>query len=834
MDILKFPDFEIHKARRQVRIDGEPVPLGARAFDLLMLLVEQRERVVTKAEIFALIWPGQVVEDNNLTVQVSALRKSLGSEAIATITGRGYRFVAQPEQGRVGVSKHAAGNLPLRTLPVYGRERELAELSQAHQTQPCVTLCGLAGVGKTTLAIWAARQMVTSRQYAHGVWQIELATVLDPDQLVQAVCVAIGLQVNPREVPLAQCLAQLRHRELLLLLDNCEHLAGDVASFVDTVIREAPQVHVLATSQEPLRLPGERIIRLNPLEVPPTPDARDAVDYGAVRMLLERVRVAMGGSFEPNAQDLVDLVEICRQLDGVPLALEFAAARVPVLGLGGVRSRLYDRLRLFSRGPRTAPSRHSSLQAALEWSHQLLPPAAQQLLHQLAIFPGGFSLQGAELLVGPEGGADLIEQLDILVERSLITRKPGTRPRYRMLETTRAFALDAFDASVDGVDWNSRFAHAMGQLCMNAARDRDSILMWEEVPNARAALAWSLAAPDHEQVAITIATFISVGLGAAGATGEALEHLKRVQPLVDARCPTMLAARFWHWYGRVGSEGRMPVSISVEAMLKADALFESLGEHRHRHSCRRHLAEVELEAGHPERAEGHLRIALELEQGGAPEADRMRRLRVESRLADARCQFDLALRHAQAALELAEALGVKRYRLLLRADMAWTQLQMGRAEAAVEGGLELLQYLDDSIRQGQARGRVLSGLTAALVAAGQIERAVRSAADSLTALRQANLLRARSEVFAWVAAATGAVHAAAQLIGAGETFANQSENERDPISKMARHRALALIEATFGDADLQYWLAQGRGLGDAGLDHLLTQIFATPPQARDV
>ncbi|MEJ8827205.1 winged helix-turn-helix domain-containing protein [Variovorax humicola] len=829
MDILTFQGFEIHVARRQIRVSGEFIPLGARAFDLLMLLVEHRERVVNKAEIFASIWPGQIVEDNNLTVQISALRRSLGSSSITTVTGRGYRFVAQPAQECVGAARRAAGNLPLRSLPVYGRERELIELLRAHETAPCVTLCGLAGVGKTTLAIWAARQMAVAPAYPHGVWQVELANVLDPERLVQAVCESIGLEVNPRDVPLTQCLAQLRHRELLLLLDNCEHLTDAVAAFVDALIKEAGQVHVLATSQEPLRLRGERIIRVNPLEVPPTTNAVDAADYGAVRMLLERVRVAMGGSFDPGAQDLVDLVEISRQLDGVPLALEFAAARVPVLGLGGVRSRLYDRLRLFSRGLRTAPSRHSSLQAALEWSHQLLPEPAQLLLHQLAVFPGGFSLQGAELLVGAEGDTQLIDHLDVLLERSLISRQPGARPRYRMLETTRGFAIEALNATADGVDWASRLAHAMAQLCMNAARDRDSVLMWQEVSNARAALTWALTAPGHEQVAITIATFISVGLGAAGATGEALDLLKRVRPLVNARCPTMLAARFWHWYGRVGSEGRMPVSLSVEAMLTADAMFESLGERRHRHSCQRHLAEVELEAGHAERAEAHLRIAHELEQGGAREADRMRRLRVESRLADARGQHDLALRHAQAALELAEALNVKRYRLLLRADMAWTQLQMGQADAAVDGCLELLVYLDDSIRQGQARGRVLSGLTAALVAAGHIERAVRSAGDSLLALRQADLLRARCEVFAWVAAASGARQAAAQLVGAGEAFAAQSENERDPISKMARQRAMELIEPILGDAELRYALAQGRNLGEAGLYHLLIHTFAPAP-----
>ena len=829
MDVLKFTQFEVHTARREVLVEGAPVQLGARAFDLLLLLLAHRDRVVSKAEIFATVWPGQVVADNNLTVQITNLRRALGRQAITTVPGRGYRFVAPLEADPSGRSRRALGNLPLRAPVIFGRERELADLLQAHQALPCVTLSGLAGVGKTTLALATARQITAARTYAHGAWQVELASVADGDRLVQAVCEAIGLEVHPHETPLAQCLAQLRHRELFLLLDNCEHLADEVASFVDALIRTAGRVHVLTTSQEPLRIAGERIIRVNPLEVPHTPDVHNAIDYGAVRMLLERVRAALGDSFEPDAGELVDLVEICRQLDGVPLALEFAAARVPVLGLAGVRSRLHDRLRLLSRAGRMTHSRHSSLQAALEWSHQLLPAPAQQLLHQLAVFPGGFSFQAAELLVGADGAGDLVALLEVLVERSLVTRRPGAHPRYRLLETIRAFALEALRASDDGIDWDARMAQAMAQLCMNAARDRDSALMWQEVANARAALAWAISAPGHAQVAITIATFISVGIGAGGATAEALDYLQRVRPLVDARCPTMLAARFWHWYGRVGSEGRMPVSLSVDAMTRADALFASLGEGRHRHACQRHLAEVELEAGHADRAEAHLRLACELEQAGVPEADVMRRLRVDSRLADTRGDYALALRHAQAALKMAAALGVKRYRLLLRADMAWTQLQMGEADAAVDGCMELLQHLDDSIRQGQARGRVLSGLTAALVAAGQVQRAVRSAGESLLSLRQANLLRAHCLVFAWVAAAAGNIEPAAQLLGAGEAFSDRSEHARHPVAKMARERALALVSPILGETALQYWRDVGRGLGDAALDHLLLQTFDSAP-----
>jgi tetratricopeptide (TPR) repeat protein len=507
--------------------------------------------------------------------------------------------------------------------------------------------------------------------------------------------------------------------------------------------------------------------------------------------------------------------------------LEFAASRVPLLGTAGVRSRLHDRLRLLSGGARSAPTRHSSLQAALEWSHQLLSPRTQAVLHRLAVFPAGFSLEGAQFFLEADAEADVIEHLSALVDRSLLTIQPGPRPRYRMLETTRAFALDCLAASGGEANCQQRHATAVAKVCLVAARQRDSAWMWQEMPSARAALAWALEQPGPGYTAVAIATYISVVLGTDGAIREALDDLLRVQPRIDASCPAPLVARYWQWLGRLGVEGRLPSSVCVEALLRADAMFIEQGDTRHRHACQRHLAESELRSGRLELAEQYVMAARELERSDTPAADRMRRLRVEAMLADRQGRHAQALRHFQAALTLAEADGVDRYRLLLMADMGWTYLQMGHAEAAVVSFNELLLHLNHSIRQFLARARALSGLTAAFVAAGRIEEALSSGGRAVRALQQVNLLRSRCEVFAWVLAAAGQVQAAAQLIGAGEAFERGSETLRDPISLLARQHAEALVRAQLDSEALAYWLAQGAAADETQLLQLLEHEFAT-------
>ena len=233
MEPLQFGAIEIRPAQRQVWVQGVAAALGSRAFDLLMLLVAHRDRVLSKDEILALVWPGLVVEENNLSVQISALRRALGSTAIATVTGRGYQFTATLSQAAMQAVGVQVGNLPVRRAELFGRETELAELLDACAEPACVTLCGLAGVGKTALATLAAQHLADRFRYAQGAWRVELTNIRNPALVAQAVCETVGLELEGDQDPLRECLAHLRHRELLLLLDNCEHVIDAAAKLVE-------------------------------------------------------------------------------------------------------------------------------------------------------------------------------------------------------------------------------------------------------------------------------------------------------------------------------------------------------------------------------------------------------------------------------------------------------------------------------------------------------------------------------------------------------------------------------------------------------------------------
>ena len=320
--------------QRQLSLDGQWLAVGARAFDVLQALAERQHRVVGKEELIAAAWPGLVVEDNNLAVQISALRRLLGAEAITTVIGRGYRLTLAPSSTPVpapaaiplaGAATVAQGLVrqPARAATLYGRDADLQQLCMACMQHTLVTLCGAGGIGKTCLAVAAAGPLAA--HFSHGVHLIELAALVQAGLVVPTLAHRLGVVLPGHGDATDELAAALHNRHLLLVLDNCEHLVDTVAALVDRLLRAAPQVTVLATSQEPLHLAGEHVLRLAPLEVPAAGESAVAQQFGAVRLFVERVRGHLA-HFQPTAAELDDAVHICRQLDG--LALEIGRAHV--------------------------------------------------------------------------------------------------------------------------------------------------------------------------------------------------------------------------------------------------------------------------------------------------------------------------------------------------------------------------------------------------------------------------------------------------------------------------------------------------------------------------
>lgn len=452
--VLRFGRCELLPYHRELRVDGKAVHLGGRAFDVLMALVEGRDKLMTKDEILDRVWPRTIVEENTLQVQVSALRKAMGADrdSLKTISGRGYRFTADVTSSAereadcepIVVSSHPSRtltNLPAPSTEFIGREAEQCEVVNLTTAHRLVTLIGVGGIGKTRLAIEAARQLLP--QFTNGVWLVELASLSDPD-LVPAT-VAQALRLDLEAVTAGHIATALESKHALIVLDNCEHVIDAAADMVEALLRTNPATRVIVTSREPLCAEGERVFRVPPLDVPPpgTADAQDLLQHSAVQLFVARARAV--------DQTLAELriaaasAAICRSLDGIPLAIELAAARLPALGIIELASRLDDRFMLSSGGRRTAPPRHQTLRASLHWSYALLSESERVVLQRLSMFSDRFSLQAA-IAVAASRDIDLpavVDCISNLVSKSLVTaHNADTETHYSLLHMTRAYARE--------------------------------------------------------------------------------------------------------------------------------------------------------------------------------------------------------------------------------------------------------------------------------------------------------------------------------------------------------------------------------------------------------
>ena len=525
--IIEFGHFGIVPHRRELLADGQPIKLGERAFDMLMALIDARGEVVSKDALMARVWPGRIVAEKNLHTQISALRTALGveRELIHTVAGRGYQFIgevrillASPAEraGAGAVEPEAVGpptNLPESVSELIGRDDEFREILGLAAAHRLVTLTGAGGIGKTCLALAVARRLLS--QFADGVWFAELAPLTDPGLVPCAVAATVGFELAAGAVSPERVASALRGKQLLLVLDNCEHVIDAAAGMAEALLRANPAAHIIATSREPLRAEGEWVWPVPPLAVPAA-DADhegDLLRYGAVRLFVERAQAARP-NFTPDRRLAAMIAAICRRLDGIPLAIELAAARAAALDIEEVAARLDDRFRLLTGGRRTALPRHQTLRATLDWSYGLLPEPERVILRRLAVFAGAFRLEAASTVAAsPEvAPAEVVEGLVNLVARSLVAAEvDGRVARYRLLDTTRAYAIEKLGESGERERLVRRHAEYYRDLFEQAQSKLEARCAGEwpvdyarQLDNLRAALDWAFSPAGDASVGVAL------------------------------------------------------------------------------------------------------------------------------------------------------------------------------------------------------------------------------------------------------------------------------------------------------------------------------------------
>jgi predicted ATPase/DNA-binding winged helix-turn-helix (wHTH) protein len=574
---VRFGTARLDLARRRLLINEVPARLGARAFDVLVALVERRDRAVGKNELFELVWPGVIVEENNLQVHISALRKLLGPQTIATIPGRGYRFTASVSSppDSVAVSVPTVTPKAEETEPLYGRAEDLRAVSDLLRQHPLVSIVGAGGIGKTRLARTLA--VAAREHFSGGTWWVELSQLSDgaavPAAIGQALCVG-GSENRP---VLQTISALLRHGRSLLVLDNCEHVLDAAADSVRALLADVPDLRVMVTSQEPLRLPAEHVYRLGGLA---SDNATETP--AAVSLFVARARAA-DPRLQPTRAQLVTIADICRRLDGMPLAIELAAARVRLLGIDGLRGRLDERFNVLTGGTRSVLRRHQTLRATLDWSHQLLSAEERAVFRRLGVFVGGFSLVLAQAVAADER-LDRWKVLDLLghlVDKSLVVADGGEAPRYRLLETTRAFALEQLAAANETPLLLRAHAEAMLAFVQHVEgghwrwSDEDQKRQAAELDNVRAAIDWAASATDTRNLACALfANSRRLWLN-CDLMNEGIACGKRLMPLPDG-LDLEVEARFSLTLAHVGYMFG-PHECFVAA-LRANELFRSLGD----------------------------------------------------------------------------------------------------------------------------------------------------------------------------------------------------------------------------------------------------------------
>jgi predicted ATPase/class 3 adenylate cyclase len=703
-----------------------------------------------------------------------------------------------------------SNNLPIQLTLLLGREQDLEAIESLTSRHRLLTVCGAGGVGKTRLALQVAADVID--RHADGVWFADLAPISSPELVASVVAKAIGMpQAEGRRVE--EDLPQwLKRKQLLLVLDNCEHLIDAVAILAASILTAAPGVRILATSRQALGIAGEQVYRLPSLALPAVTvesTAANALNYGAIALFVDRA-TASDSRFTISDDNASIVAEICRRLDGIPLAIELAAARVKVLSIPNLAQRLDDRFRILTGGSRTALPRQKTLVALIDWSYGLLTPQEQILFNRVSVFAGGFSLNATTVVCAGAGiGEDeILDLLALLAEKSLVAAETGGKQeRYRLLESTRAFGLDKLEAAGERERLSRRHAEYFRDQALGADESfgLGSVFSWLdevglELDNYRTALEWALAAGRDVALAGAMAGALVRFWSNGGLSVEGRSWIDRALATLDESAHARVAASLWNASALL-SDGKR----RYEAATRACTLYESVGDARGFGWALMLLADSHYQMGHLDEAgAGYKRALATMRESG----DRRGTAWCLNQLAYFLCSRGDAAEgrvlFAQ-ALEAFKVLGSETGTAQALGMLAEAEFKDGRAAEAlrlVEESLELYQrsknakHLAMHYNNSAAYRVALGDIDAARIAAGEgLQWALRAQSGLQIAVALQHL--------ALVASLRGHATLAATLAGFVAIKYQELLYEREPTERWSYEKLMATLRAQLSESEIE-------------------------------